>query len=475
MTRLLLAAAAGAVSSLAFFPLGLNAVLLVSLAPFYAATSGAGSRRGAFYAWVTGTLGCGIVFHWIVPLLVRFGGLSWAAAGACLLLFLLWEGLYFAAVGAVLGMRCGSPMAGAVRVLWPVVLERFWPRIFPWHFGDPLSEFPLLCQTADLGGVYAVSALVLACNHALAAPRRWRTLGATALLLLAALGYGKFRLSHLPAPDAVLDVVVLHPAIPLEERHRALKDPKLYEEHKRILFGSAGGPADLVVMPEASLLASLDGTAAGAARGVGCPVLYGAHALGPGGRPHHNSAVLEGSGPVQLYHKSLLILFGERLPPGFGWLKRRTGRAPIDAGPGPGVLRLGGVGLGPLVCYEDVFPGYVRRTVLSGAQILVNVTEDGWFGWTGMPHQHLLLSRLRAVENRRALLRSVNNGISAVVDPAGRLLALESRRTGAALLRVRVPAVSALTPYTRWGDWFVYLGAGLCALSLASALATRRR
>jgi len=476
-TRLLLAAAAGALSSLAYLPWGPRIAVLASFAPLYAATTDAGPRKGALYGFVTGLAGCGIVFHWIVPLIARFTGLHWTLAMAGFILLLLWESLAFAAWGAVLGMRSDSPFAGVLRVLWPVVLERFWPRIFPWHFGDPLAEFPLLCQTADLGGVYAVSALVLACNHALGRPWRRRTLGAAALLLLSALGYGWFRLAHLPVPDSMLDVVLVHPAIPLAERRRALADPRLYEEQKSFLVGlaTAAGRADLVVMPEGAFVAALDGTGAGIFRRVGAPVLYGAHAMGPGGRPHYNSAVLESSGPASMYHKSLLMLFGERLPPGFGWLKTRTRRSPVDAGTGPRTLESGPAALGPLICYEDVFPGYVRKVVRSGARLLVNLTEDGWFGWPDEPFEHLLLSRLRAVENRRTLLRCVNNGVTAAVDPAGRLMAIESRREGAAAVRVRVPVVSIPTLYTRWGDWFVYASALACGLYLAAILAMRWR
>ena len=120
---------------------------------------------------------------------------------------------------------------------------------------------------------------------------------------------------------------------------------------------------------------------------------------------------------------------------------------------------LGGHKIGTFICYESAFPGYVRRFAKSGAEALFNISNDSWFGKSQARYQHLRIVRMRAAENRRWIVRATNDGVSAVIDPAGRLIrtAPEFQEVTA---RMQYGYRQDLTFYTRFGDWFV----ALCAL-----------
>jgi apolipoprotein N-acyltransferase len=139
----------------------------------------------------------------------------------------------------------------------------------------------------------------------------------------------------------------------------------------------------------------------------------------------------------------------------FGHLVEKITREAGDfvAGDKVVVARAGGHSVGTFICYESVFAGGVRKFVAGGAELLVNISNDGWFGESAARDQHLLIARMRAIENARWLLRATNTGITVAIDPAGRVRAsLPVDRPG--VLDARFDYESRTTPYTRWGDWF---------------------
>ena len=139
--------------------------------------------------------------------------------------------------------------------------------------------------------------------------------------------------------------------------------------------------------------------------------------------------------------------------------RQATSRAPLDAG---------GTKLGVFICYESVFPGEVRQFADQGAQVLVNISNDGWYGDSGAYAQHLNQTRMRAIENDRWLLSATNTGVTASIDPYGRTVARLPRKERAALV-APYALTSVTTFYTRHGDWFAWL----CAIISAGALLTR--
>ena len=156
-----------------------------------------------------------------------------------------------------------------------------------------------------------------------------------------------------------------------------------------------------------------------------------------------------------------LISFAKTLTHDIGTFARGTQRVPLADGD---------VRIGTFICYESVFPNEVRQFALNGGNVFVNISNDGWFGDTGAPRQHLNMARMRAVENDRWLLRSTNTGITAVVDPYGRIVA-EAPRKQRALLQASYSLVEGTTFYARHGDWFPIL----CAIITLAGVALRFR
>jgi len=186
----------------------------------------------------------------------------------------------------------------------------------------------------------------------------------------------------------------------------------------------------------------------------------------------NSAALISPSGEwTARYDKVHLVPFGEYLPfPSLfafaGGLTKEVGqftpgtsRAPLDAG---------GTKLGVFICYESVFPGEVREFANQGAQVFINISNDGWYGDSGAYAQHLNQTRMRAVENDRWILSATDTGVTASIDPYGRIVSRLSRKERGALV-APYALTSVTTFYTRRGDWFAWL----CAIISAGALVTR--
>ena len=163
-----------------------------------------------------------------------------------------------------------------------------------------------------------------------------------------------------------------------------------------------------------------------------------------------------------IYDKIHLVPFSEYVPwrKWFFFAKDLTGLiGDFQHGSQYKVGRVDGGSFSVYICYEGIFPNEIRRFTLAGAQVLINISDDGWFGGSGAPEQHLAMERVRAVENRRWVLRDTNTGITVSVDPYGRIVA---RLPGNTRAELDAPYAfrSDLTPYVRWGDWLP----GLCVI-----------
>ena len=141
-----------------------------------------------------------------------------------------------------------------------------------------------------------------------------------------------------------------------------------------------------------------------------------------------------------------------------------TSRAPLEAGSSK---------LGVFICYESIFPDEIRRLAANGAQVLVNISNDGWYGDSGAYAQHLKQARMRAVENNRWLLRSTNTGVTASIDPYGRVVSSIPRKVRTAL-QANYSLSNVTTFYTRRGDWFAYLCAIIYLVGLLLHFIFRR-
>ena len=204
-------------------------------------------------------------------------------------------------------------------------------------------------------------------------------------------------------------------------------------------------------------------------------VLLGAVAKAPDNAPLNSALLVSPNGPVTRYDKVNLVPFGEFVPWPFGLLTQKvsTEAGDFEAGHNIVISQIGNHRIGTFICYEAVFPSYIRRFAASGAEALFNLSNDSWFGKSQARYQHLRVVRMRAAENRRWIVRATNNGISAVIDPAGRIVdTLPEYREAAA--RLRYDYRSDLTFYTQHGDWFVLCAAGAFACALLISQYPRR-
>jgi apolipoprotein N-acyltransferase len=163
-----------------------------------------------------------------------------------------------------------------------------------------------------------------------------------------------------------------------------------------------------------------------------------------------------------------LVPFGEFVPWPFGFANHiSTEIGDFAAGKHVVVSPIGDHGLGAFICYESVFPNFVRKFANEGAEVLVNISNDGWFGRSAARLQHLSIVRMRAAENRRWVLRSTNDGLTATIDSAGRLRGMLPPY-GEAASYTGFNYVTEKTLYTRWGDWFPLLCATLALACLVA-------
>jgi apolipoprotein N-acyltransferase len=340
-------------------------------------------------------------------------------------------------------------------------------------------------RLAPWTGVYGLSFVYALLGASLAVasqPGRRRE-----LLWLTAVA-GLFLLPDLPAPASGGEsLVAVQPNVAMDERWSqprldATRDEIAYLSLKSALDPSEP-PARMVVWPESPAPFYYESdprfrsAAASLARAARTHFLFGTVAYTPEGAPLNSAQLLAPTGePVVRYDKMFLVPFGEFVPPLFGFVNRISKEAG-DFVPGRGVVvaDVGGRRVGTFICYEAVFPHLVRRFAAAGAVLFVNISNDGYFGDSAARHQHLLIARMRAAENRRWMIRVTNNGITVSIDPAGRLrqmFAADVRMAG----RLRYGLERETTFYTRHGDWFAWLclAAGLGA-ALAAQIPRYRR
>jgi apolipoprotein N-acyltransferase len=392
-----------------------------------------------------------------------------------------------------------SRMAARWSVAWALGLAPFCWIAGEWLRGHLFGGFPWgtiaysqhlqlpVIQIAELAGVHGVSFLIVAVNAALAGclVLTWRraVAGATiaAALVGATLLFGWTRLAETPPSSATARVTLMQPSI-----EQPLKwEPRHTRETLAIYFAltrqAAGEQSQLVVWPETAaptilrqdpeLVASL--TAASAE--LGAPLLIGSiDAAGNPPRFRNTAFLLTDRGIVGRYDKIHLVPFGEFIPLsgviGFvrGWaefiseLEPGTRTVVFQGPPAP---------YGVVICYEGIFPDLFRSFVRDGARLMVNMTNDAWFGRTSGPEQHLGMYAFRAVEHRVPVVRAANTGVSAFIAPTGQIVRrLNLFERG--LLTETVPLRVGRTLFTRLGDW-----PGLLALAVSAAglAATRRR
>jgi len=499
---------------LAVTPFDLSALAWFAAVPFFIAVERAGGfRRALFLGWWAGVVETAGGFYWLIDVMRRFADFPWIGAAAVFLLFCATRAVIFLLfTAAVLGIRrrIRVPMA----LLGPIAMvscELLVPQLFP--CGQWISQAwnPLVIQVSELTGPLGVTALLMMINGALydltlnPHAARYPAIASVALLA-AALIFGAVRMRQIDAiaaHAARLKVGLVQPnfAYTIDgefSRDEALQQLAALQEQSRRLE-QAG--AQLLVWSEGSFPIavprdfSADFSADSLAmirRGFSVPTLIGAEMYDAAREDAFNSAILlDGTGKVAgRYDKVRLLAFGEYVPgiETFPWLRKflPAGAGRFTAGVGPGVIsvqRADGEAwrLGPVICYEDILQGFLRGVGQQHPDLLVNLTSDSWFGADTEPWEHMALAVFASVELRVAMVRAVNSGVSALIDPNGRVLQktyandpYRHPRAADGILVTAPKMTGGHTMFVAVGNLFAYLCLAATLALLGGAIALAR-
>jgi len=477
------------------------------------------ARRAVFYAWLAGTITSVGGFYWVSKLLIRFAGFPPVAAAGAVTLLAAYHGVAFLLFGwAVRRIRARGPVSMAL--LGGVVFsaaEFILPMMFPFHLALSQAWQAPVIQIADLTGPVGVTALLAMTSGAIydLAQRRWKPAAIAGVIVAAALVYGKVRIGQMDAAAAAapkVDIGMVQGNIPFDEK--GFENPQLAETQLRQLQDISAQlekqGAKLIVWSETAFPYLIPRSAKNEFQVNGvrtrmdggvvhtvfrAPLIFGAMTIevdGHGSRlpdrdPFNSAIYMDAEGKfVGRFDKNYLVLFSEELPfvGIFPSLRKVFPRAAGQLSRGQEIVAFP-VSVGgeekrvvPLVCFEDILPRFGRRAAALRPHLLVNVTNDAWFGDTSEPWEHLALAVFRSVELRMWMVRAVNSGPSSFVDSAGRLV----KHTGVIdPAEVRAPAEGILgtvalqegggTVYAVVGDVF---GWGCVAGSLFLLFVFRR-
>ena len=501
--RRLLAGVSGLLLFFSFPMHGYGIVAWTALVPlFFAlrnATPGGGFRIG-FLAGVVAHIG---IFYWIVYVVVHYGYLPVYAAIGAMLLLAVYLSLYTAcfAAAVVFLKGKGAPLFLSAPLAWTILefLRAHLLTGFPWaSLAYSQYLYAKVIQIADITGIYGITWAIVMVNallYELLSERRqrrrlWVETAFAGVVIAAILVYGHVRSAEI---EAVLEGAPNLPVALVQGNiEQSVKWDPLYQSQTVDIYGSLSRGSippgkGLIVWPETAAPfyfqrpGPLQDAVIDIARDAGTAILLGAPSYDEEkGNVHYmNSAYLLGpDGKLGgRYDKVHLVPYGEYVPlrrffPFIGKLVAGVG----DFRPGKGYYPLTADGhrLGVLICYEGIFPEAARDYKKEKAGLLVNITNDAWFGRTSAPYQHLSMTVFRAIENRLYLVRSANTGISAIIDPKGAILS----RTGLferTTLKGHVKIIDEKTCYAAYGDAFVYLCVGALLMIMISTAQRRKR
>jgi apolipoprotein N-acyltransferase len=478
-TRLGLSALSAALMVLSVPTFDLWPLMWVALVPaLHVALTAKTPRRAFLHGWLAGIIGNTVAFAWMKGLLVRFGHMSAVEAIPIMMLLTTYQGLEFGLWSwgvHRLSRRRPDISLALLAPLVMVTIELLVPQIFPFYLAISQAWVPSVIQIADLTGPMGVSFVMVMVTGGVydaghAARAAWRAQGSDGTPRVAAAAGAAGR--RLAIPIAVVAATLLYGALRIRQidhrRQAAVQarvgivqanvgmrekwDPsdgaRLLALHQQqsVALARLAPPPDLVVWPESSypyaLPRDVQGDfAVGDPRrirdGFSVPLLFGAITLSTQPRsnkdrfPYNTALMLNETGHVTgRFDKVFLLVFGEYIPfyehiPWFTDVFPDASNYNRGTHPAVFPLVVGGreFRVGPLICYEDILPGFTREVAALEPNLLVNITNDAWFGKTAEPYQHLALAVFRSVEHRLDMVRAVNTGVSAHIDAVGRVRA----------------------------------------------------
>ena len=506
-TKIGLAVLSGLLLTCSFPKLGWDWLTWVALIPLLFSLKGVTPFTGFRLGLLSGLIHQMTLIYWMAYTMTQFGQLPWAVSVPVMGLLACYLALYPAIFSLLISRFLQKPLAAVILMpfLW-VALEYGRSVIFtgfPWELlGYSQYRNLRLIQMADTLGVYGISFLIVLVNAVLffsmhaVIRREDRPVTKSAALAGLASGvmflaifwvYGDYRIQQTDAFRSVAPTSRI--AVVQGNIDQGIKwDPKFQDatvqKYIDLSQQAKTDSPDLIVWPETATPFYFlydepqtrmvqDGI-----RQVKTDFLIGTPYFTLKDRiiRFFNSAFLiTSNGSVsEKYHKAHLVPFGEYVPlkkflPFIGKMVEQVGD--FEAGEKGALIPWQNARLGVLICYEAIFPDLSRKTVKNGSTVLINITNDAWYGRTSAPYQHFSMAVFRAVENRRALVRSANTGFSGFIDPVGRI-GNHTELFEDAVLTENVPLLSTLSFYTRFGDVFAL---GCIAVSLIlSAFGFRR-
>jgi apolipoprotein N-acyltransferase len=501
----LLAFISGSLLFLSFPKYGVGSVAWIALVPLLLALqkeSVKSALRTGFFAGLVFNVG---LIYWIALVVVNYGYLPWAIGLVAMLFLAAYLSVYVAlfAGGIVYLREKGINQIITAPLLWTCLeyLKSHLLTGFPWE-NLAYSQYlnPHVIQIADIAGIYGITFVVVFINVVICNLLNYLLLGddgkgwqrpagefmGALLLLIAILIYGDLRISEVQvklhtAPS--IDVALIQGNIDQSIKWNPQSQQETLTTYKFLSNLNPSSSSRLIVWPETAVpfyFQDMDDRSRQVykvAKDTDNWLLFGSpsYIKEQSGVSYLNSAFLispEGRIPER-YDKVHLVPYGEYVPwrtvfPFLG--KLVVGVGDFRAGQGYHPLAMNNHKIGVLICYEAIFPEASRIYKNKGAELLVNITNDAWFGFSSAPYQHLSMTVFRAVENRLFVVRAANTGISAIVDPAGGIIAQTALFVGTSLLG-KVRFIDTGTFYMAYGDAFVYL----CLISLAVILLNIRK
>ncbi len=424
--------------------------------------------------YAAGAVFWGSMCYWIQFVMAVHGGLGNVGGWGVFLLFCLTPSLNMAFFGLLAAVVVHKWYAApAIAALW-VAAERIpTPFGFMWaKLGDAGIDMSVPMRLAPFTGVYGLSFVFALMSVGLAAVLLRRSRRELAwLLVLPAL----YVLPGLPEPQRPTEsATALQPNLPEEKEWQEQEVLEMQQRLEYLSLQSALAPGELapqvILWPEvpAPLYYYDDPrfreSITNLARITHTSVLFGTVARTGKGDPLNSAVMITPNGNLSgRYDKLLLVPFGEYVPAPFGFASKISGEiGNFQPGEKLTTFTVKGHSLGAFICYESAFPHLVRR---FQTELLVNLSNDGYFGHSAAREQHLGLVRMRAAENGRWIVRATNDGISAVIDPAGRVTQSFTPYVQA-VGRLNYSYVKDLTFYTRYGDWFAWICVAFGAVAL---------
>jgi apolipoprotein N-acyltransferase len=462
------------------------AILLLPAALILVAMRSTGRAQAFRNGFLTALPGYAASLYWLAIPVHDHGGLPWALALPCPVLvgalLAAYAGLFCMGLNLV-RERLSHPLAALFSgLLWASLelIRNYFLTGFSWlTLAQALAPWPQTLGLAAWIGALGLSALLVAISHCLFACRGWTRLAAAPLALLCLLPF----LTHTSrTPVDTVSVSMIQGNIDQGLKWDEDMQSKILGTYIELSFKAVADNApSLIIWPETAMPFYLQdpsdlstGVRLAVAR-LQTHLLAGAPAYsipsGPDAPSYvlHNRAYLLGAGGETLswYDKEHLVPFGEYVPLG-KWLPFITKLVPgqFEFRPGRNTAPLvsGKAAMGLLICYEAIFPELAQKQVQRGANVLVNISNDAWFGRSSAPWQHLHLSVLRAVEQNRAIIRSTNSGISAFIAPDGSIGGVTSLYSRAI---AHDPAIPLLTETTFYHEHFIFIHAAFPLLTIA--------